>query len=1777
MAGHRFSIQSTRRSFMRILAPLAAGVALLALPPQATASTPPAVSLGASPFSVTPVAVNSLGVSFITLTNTGGSALTGISYSVSAISGTPFSLDGYGPAQGQTAGTCLGVTTLAAGNSCTIQVDFLPKLPGLVGTTLTVSDNAANSPQTVTILGTGVLGQLQFYPAWLSPFAGVIGLGNGCHDTGNGGPAISATLCTPSDVAADPYGNTYILDTGKNVVRKVDASGNITDFAGYASTFDATNPAACGDETDSSGNGCPALDATLSDPVAIAVDAQGSLYISDYGNYCIRKVNAVTGIITKFYSSGPGVEAFLTPGGLAFDPSGNLYVATDNENVVVKITPSGGGSVFAGLPNTGSGENHGYNGDNILATAAELNAPTTVASDLSGNIYIADLNNYRIRMVSAATGKISTIVGDGTQGDTGDGGPAIDAEINAGGVAVDAAGEVYIPGNEVVLVRKVDLSGNITTIAGGGTGSTVPGQATGFGFTSSINYIGLDLYGDLLIPSGSGVVSAGPQGALVFGSQNLNTTSTALSVTLINTGTVPVYFYDPNQALAVPGAPGRDAARANGATADGSLIGGIVSAITGDFAVASGGTCNLTTSGSIAAGATCTVDVTFAPTQTGSRTGTLTFAVEDANNELSAKIVQLSGTGISTLIAQVINFTPPTTPVTYSSGLTIPLSATGGASGNSIVFTIDNTSTGSGSITGTSLNVTGVGTFVIDANQAGNSTYAAATQVQQSVVVNAPAAPAVSISPSSYVFPATTAQSGYQSGNGNPAITLTNIGNAPLTFTGSTPFTIINGGTSSPISVYPNGSCTETYVNFSTSMPANDNCTITVQFWPQSAGAFQATLSVADNASNSPQTVLLSGIGKAGQLQFAPALLTFIAGSYGNAGTPTSGNNANASLIQAGRGIATDTLGNVYFSDTTNNTVWEVTKTTGKISTFAGAPGVGSYSGDGHAAASAGLNSPMQMAFDGAGNLYIADRLNNVVRMINSSGNISTFAGQQGVGSYSGDGGPATSAKLSGPQGVAVDALGNVYIADTGNNIVRKVDTTGNITLFAGTPDHSGVTVAGAATSVLLGSPYQLATDLAGNVFIADFGNSVVSVVNPTGNISIYAGGGSSAVTTTPQPATSASFFVADGVATDPAGDLYIADQHKIYRVDTSQNITLVAGGGTYTNNGQPATSTAVGATAVAVDPSGNLFAQDTNGYVVYEVGPQGALVFGSQAENTTSAVQTVTLINTGNATAYFYNPNQSSAVPGAPSRAAATAGASSGAAHPESGTGSGSSVYSVTGDFAIASGGTCDFSSIAAGASCTINVTFSPTQTGTRTGNITLYADGPYTIPAVINLSGTGTGAALTAQTINFTQPATPVTYASGLTIPLVATGGASGNSVTFSIDGSSTGAGSINGSTLNVTGVGTFVIDANQAGNSTYSAATQVQKSVVVTQAAQAINFTPPATPVTYSSGLTISLSATGGASGNSIVFTIDTSSTGTGSITGSTLTVTGVGTFVIDANQAGNSNYAAATQVQKSVVVTQAAQAINFTQPTTPVTYSSGLTIPLVATGGASGNSIVFTIDTSSTGTGSITGGSTLNVTGVGTFVINANQAGNSNYAAATQVQKSIVVNAPPLPTFNVTSPTPPQTVQPGGAAIYTINVNPVNGSYTGAVTLSASGLPTGATAGFSPNPVTPGSAGAPSTMTIQTAALTASAKSSSWPLAAPVLSLIGLFFVPGKRRRRWLTLAVLLIASLGALTALSACGGGFQLPSHESPPLTITVNGANASGAIVSSTTVQLTVQ
>ncbi len=272
--------------------------------------------------------------------------------------------------------------------------------------------------------------------------------------------------------------------------------------------------------------------------------------------------------------------------------------------------------------------------------------------------------------------------------------------------------------------------------------------------------------------------------------------------------------------------------------------------------------------------------------------------------------------------------------------------------------------------------------------------------------------------------------------------------------------------------------------------------------------------------------------------------------------------------------------------------------------------------------------------------------------------------------------------------------------------------------------------------------------------------------------------------------------------------------------------------------------------------------------------------------------------------------------------------------------------------------------------------------------------------------------------QTITFTAPTSPITFVPNKTVTLSASA-SSGAVVTFSIDASSTGSGSISGNVLTITGVGTIVLNANQAGNSNYNAAPQVQKTLVVTKAGQTIAFTPPTSPITFVPKETVTLSASA-SSGASVAFTIDSSSTGSGTISGTVLTITGAGSFVLDANQAGNSNYNAAPQVQHTLVVSKASQTITFTAPTSPITFAPNKTVTLSASA-SSGASVAFSIDSSSTGSGTISG-TVLTITGAGSFVIDANQAGNSNYNPATQVQQTLVVNKASQ-TITFTAPTSP----------------------------------------------------------------------------------------------------------------------------------------------------------
>ncbi|HWY97701.1 MAG TPA: hypothetical protein VNY36_01340, partial [Bacteroidia bacterium] len=255
----------------------------------------------------------------------------------------------------------------------------------------------------------------------------------------------------------------------------------------------------------------------------------------------------------------------------------------------------------------------------------------------------------------------------------------------------------------------------------------------------------------------------------------------------------------------------------------------------------------------------------------------------------------------------------------------------------------------------------------------------------------------------------------------------------------------------------------------------------------------------------------------------------------------------------------------------------------------------GSGEGDGSPATSASLNFPFSVAVDGSGNIYVADHNNNRVRMINTSGIISTIAGTGHTG-YFGDGGQATVAELNGPSGLALDASGNLYISDGGNNCIRKVNTSGIISTYAGNGNYGYKGDGGLANLAELYNPEGLAIDNSGNLYIADVYNYRVRMVNKsTGIISTIAGDGNATYNGDGINSTSAELNVPTGLAIDGAGNIYIADQgnNRIRMINTSGIISTIAGNGSYGYTGdgiQATTSELFNPDGVMVDGSGNVY-----------------------------------------------------------------------------------------------------------------------------------------------------------------------------------------------------------------------------------------------------------------------------------------------------------------------------------------------------------------------------------------------------------------------------------------------------------------------------------------------------------------------------------------------------------------------------------------------------------
>lgn len=302
----------------------------------------------------------------------------------------------------------------------------------------------------------------------------------------------------------------------------------------------------------------------------------------------------------------------------------------------------------------------------------------------------------------------------------------------------------------------------------------------------------------------------------------------------------------------------------------------------------------------------------------------------------------------------------------------------------------------------------------------------------------------------------------------------------------------------------------------------------------------------------------------------------------------------------------------MFIADAANSVVREVVKASGDIFTVAGTGGVAGYSGDTQAATSAELNNPQSVAVDSAGDIFIADSGNQVIReVVKSSGDIFTVAGTGQSAGNTGDNGLATSAQLNDPTGVALDSAGDIFIADNGNMVIREVvQASGDIILVAGnySPGYSGDT--GAATSAELYYPYGIALDGAGDIFFSDNGNRVVrEVVKSSGDIFTVAGiGGQVGYTGDGGPATSAKLSYPYGVAVDGSGDIFIGDYgNNVVRevVKASGDIFTVAGNGSpgYSGDGGAASSAQLyEPEGVAVDGSGHFFIADTGNQVVRKV-----------------------------------------------------------------------------------------------------------------------------------------------------------------------------------------------------------------------------------------------------------------------------------------------------------------------------------------------------------------------------------------------------------------------------------------------------------------------------------------------------------------------------------------------------------------------------------------------
>jgi hypothetical protein len=919
-----------------------------------------------------------------------------------------------------------GLSAVLGGNA--VSFTGIPTTPGTYGNVqLTVSDATGAS-------ASGVFSITINAPAPGSILT-IAGTGSGGYG-GDGGPANLAQLYDPFSVAVDSSGNVFLADYFNNRIREiVKATGNIITVAGTGSGG-------------YSGDGGPATSATLANPSGVAVDASGNLFIAD--NHRIREVAKATGNIitvagngasTDSGDGGPATAAGLAQSlAVAVDANDNIFIADTYGHRVREVLHATGTIVT--LAGTGM---PGYSGDNGPATAAMLYSPTGVAVDASGNVYIGDSQNNRVREVVAATGNIITFAGSGAQGSSGDGGLATAARLaDPTGLYVDSAGDVLIVDTYNSRIRVVAASsGNIATVAGvGGYGYSGDGGPATSAALNAPYGVGMDGSGNLFIADS---FNNAVREVLAYPAPTLGALSpTQWTVNQSYFGYIPVTGGAPPSGafLTTSGMPPGLTASANVTSA------GNISSITISGTPTAAGTysANLTVrgvSGLALVSHTYTITINAAPTL-----GTLSYAQWIAGVSGYIGTIPVSGgttPGLS-LVSQA-NLPPGLTATLRGTSITFSGIPTTTGTYSNVQFTVRDgagaTASGTYSIT---INAPSPGSIL---TFAGNGT-------------PGPGGDGGAANLAGLYYPSGVAVDG--SGNVFIADSYDNRIREVVKATGNI---ITVAGAGAPVYGGDGGPATSATLYHPTGVAVDAS----------------GNIFIADLDDNRVREVVN-----------ATGTIITVAGN-GTATESGDGGPATSAGLNAPEGVAVDASGNLFIADASGNTVREVLAATGTISTVAGT-GTYGYSGDNGPATAALLYEPTAVAVDGSGNLFIADTYNDRIReVVQATGNIVTIAGTGSVG-YSGDGGPATSAKLNYPFGVFVDGSGNVFIGDTYNSRIREVlQYSGNIVTVAGTGSAGYSGDGGPATSARLYYPNGVVVDGSGNLFIGDTDNNVVREV----------------------------------------------------------------------------------------------------------------------------------------------------------------------------------------------------------------------------------------------------------------------------------------------------------------------------------------------------------------------------------------------------------------------------------------------------------------------------------------------------------------------------------------------------------------------------------------------------------------------------------------------------------------------------------------------------------